>query len=187
MNKRNLYDIEPHKVGLLRTRQKYCFPCDDSVIRVDKNYVASRRFGSSVVVKDNLHFGIRERDCVINEKVVYEDELVNMDTRKDQDRRCEFWLEFENGMRMHAEMLDDPQIDTDLIPPVDNEHLKVGLGFTSNVQSAVSIAGNVDADAVLSEVDKETQGDAKSILKSNPNLSSKPPGEIGVTDAAAED
>jgi hypothetical protein len=33
-----------------------------------------------------------------------------MDTRKDQDRRCEFWLEFENGVRMHAEMLDEPEV-----------------------------------------------------------------------------
>jgi hypothetical protein len=181
MNTANLLDIEAHRVGLLRTRQKFCFPCDNSVIRVDKNQVASRRFGSSVVVKDNLHFGIRERDCVINDKVDFEDELVNMDTRKDGDRRCEFWLEFENGMRMHAEMLDIPEVETDLIPPINNEHLlKAGMEFTSNVQSNVSIGGNVDGDADLNDEDKKTEGDAKSILKSNPNLSSKPAGEIGI-------
>ena len=186
MNTANLLDIESHRVGLLRTRQKFCFPCDDSVIRVDKNQVASRRFGSSVVVKDNLHFGIRERDCVVNEKVDFEDELVNMDTRKEQDRRCEFWLEFENGMRMHAEMLEDPAVDTDLIPPVNNDALQVGLGFTSNVQSAVSIksptAGDVEAGTEPNQDDQKTEGDAKSILKSNPNLSSKPAGELGVNE-----
>jgi len=34
------------------------------------------------------------------------------------DRRCEFWLEFENGVRMHAEMLDKVQPLAELIPPI---------------------------------------------------------------------
>jgi hypothetical protein len=68
-----------------------------------------------------------------------------------------------------------------LIPPINNEHLlKAGMEFTSNVQSNVSIGGNVDGDADLNDEDKKTEGDAKSILKSNPNLSSKPAGEIGI-------
>lgn len=33
------------------------------------------------------------------------------------DRRCEFWLEFENGTKMFAEMLDPVPAQTDLIPP----------------------------------------------------------------------
>jgi hypothetical protein len=53
-------DIDMHRVGLVRNRQKYCFPCDNSVIRIDKNFIGSRRFGSSVVVKDNVTFGIKE-------------------------------------------------------------------------------------------------------------------------------
>lgn len=32
------------------------------------------------------------------------------------DRRCEFWLEFENGSKMFAEMLDPVPAKTDLIP-----------------------------------------------------------------------
>lgn len=55
-----LIDIGADKVGLLRMNSKYCFPCDNSVIRVDKCNVGSRRFGSSLVVKDNLVFGLRE-------------------------------------------------------------------------------------------------------------------------------
>jgi hypothetical protein len=92
------------------------------VIRVDKNWVAGRRYGSSVVVKDNLCFGIRERDDVVQEKAMGDDELVNMDTRKDSDRRCEFWLEFENGVRMHVEMLEEPSINDEVIPVADNKH-----------------------------------------------------------------
>ena len=35
-----------------------------------------------------------------------DDDILNFDTRKATDRRCEFWLEFENGVKMRAEMLD---------------------------------------------------------------------------------
>lgn len=106
-------DIEAHKVGMLRQRQKFSFPCDNSIIRVDKNYVASRRFGGSCVCKDNFQFGIRENSKVYNDKVTGEDELLNMDTRKDSDRRCTFWLEFENGVRLHVDMQDEPETETD--------------------------------------------------------------------------
>jgi hypothetical protein len=94
------------------------------VIRVDKNYVAGRRFGSSVICKDNFSFGIRERAEVFDEKVLGEDELINMDTRKDSDRRCTFWLEFENNCRFQVEMLDDPAVDEAMIPPYDNSVLE---------------------------------------------------------------
>ena len=72
-----LYDIPTHKVGLLRSNQKYCFPCDNSVIRVDKINVAGRRFGASVVIKDNLTFGIKEDPAKVIEKVADDDELLN--------------------------------------------------------------------------------------------------------------
>jgi len=29
-----------------------------------------------------------------------DDDILNFDTRKSTDRRCEFWLEFENGVKM---------------------------------------------------------------------------------------
>jgi hypothetical protein len=35
--------------------------------------------------------------------------------------RCEFWLEFENGVRMHTEMVDPVKSKTELIPPIDRE------------------------------------------------------------------
>ncbi len=53
-------DLAPHKVGMLRTNQKYSFPCDNSVIRVDKHIASGHRFGASVVIKDNMVFGINE-------------------------------------------------------------------------------------------------------------------------------
>ena len=87
-------DIPTYKAGLLRTNQKFCFPCDNSIIRVDKHYVGGRRFGASVIIKDNLVFGVREDETKVKEKVADEDELPNLETKKASKRDCDFWLEF---------------------------------------------------------------------------------------------
>ena len=55
-----MIDMDLHRAGILRSKQKYCFPCDDSVIRVDKNFFGNRRLGACVVKKDNMIFGIKE-------------------------------------------------------------------------------------------------------------------------------
>lgn len=57
----------------------------------------------------------------MNEKVSMEDLMMNFETKKTIDRRCEFWLEFENGTKMFAEMLDPVQANTDLIPGQGNK------------------------------------------------------------------
>lgn len=139
-------DIEAHKVGMLRCRQKFSFPCDNSVIRVDKNYVAGRRFGSSCVCKDNFSFGIRERSSVFEDKVLGEDELINMDTRKDSDRRCTFWLEFENACRLSVDMLDDPEIEESLIPVYDNTLLEEQNKKTLDLNNTSELAADADLD-----------------------------------------
>jgi hypothetical protein len=104
-----LIDIPTHKGGLLRTNQKFCFPCDNSIIRVDKHNVGGRRFGASVIIKDNLVFGIREDEATVKEKVPHQDELPNQESKKAGNRNCEFWLEFENKARLHIAMID--QVD----------------------------------------------------------------------------
>jgi hypothetical protein len=58
------------------------------------------------VVKDNFVFGIKETAQQLKEKVSLEDQCLNFESKKVSDRRCEFWLEFENGVKMFAEMLD---------------------------------------------------------------------------------
>jgi len=87
------------------------------VIRVDKNQVGARRFGSSVVIKDNLIFGIKEDAAKVEEKVEGDDELYNMETKKASNLNCEFWLEFENQVRMHINMLEKVEAKAELIPP----------------------------------------------------------------------
>lgn len=109
------------QLGLVRQNTKFCFPYDNAVIRVQKNIVGSRRFGSTLVIKDNLTFGIKESKDVVSEKVPCQDEILSMEARKTVDNRCEFWIEFENGTRMHAEMQNSVRSRSELIPPQSDE------------------------------------------------------------------
>jgi len=56
-----LLDIANDKVGVLRSNTKFCFPSDNSVIRVDKHHVGQRRMGESRIIKDNFCFGLNEK------------------------------------------------------------------------------------------------------------------------------
>ena len=111
-----VYDIASHKAGLLRSNQKFCFPCDNSIIRVDKFYAAGRRFGASLILKDNLVFGIKEDPKTSAAKVAGEDELPNLEAKKTSKRNCEFWMEFENKARLHIAMLEPAQPEKERVP-----------------------------------------------------------------------
>ncbi len=73
-----------------------------------------------MVIKDNMVFGIKEESAIVQEKVVGDDELFNMETKKASNRNCEFWLEFENKARFHVAMLEPVEPEKELIPPQDN-------------------------------------------------------------------
>ena len=105
---------------MIRANQKYCFPCDDSVIRIYKYYVGSRRFGAILVSKDNLVFGIKEKQSEVDGKPEGHDEIMNMETRRSENRSAEFWMEFENKVRMHVAMFDKEEPDETSIPPMTN-------------------------------------------------------------------
>lgn len=115
-------DLDTNKVGVIRTNTKYSYPCDNSLIRVDKLLIGGRRLGTSLILKDNLTFGIRERSDNFTKKTsMEEDEILRnrelwsskvMDNR----RRCDFWLEFENGVKMLVEMADEIQANFSDIP-----------------------------------------------------------------------
>ena len=57
-------------------------------------------------MKDNFVFGIKETSATLSDKVSLEDQILIFETKKTTDRRCEFWLEFENGVKMFAEVLE---------------------------------------------------------------------------------
>jgi len=43
--------------------------------------------------------------------------LRNRDAKSQQDKRCDFWLMFENGVRLNIEMQDHLEADMDQLPP----------------------------------------------------------------------
>ncbi len=57
-------------------------------------------------MKDNLVFGIKERNEAFKSKLGNEDELLSREAWFASDRRCDFWLEFENGVKLLVEMVD---------------------------------------------------------------------------------
>lgn len=57
----------------------------------------------------------------VEEKVFGEDEFSPMELRKVQERDCEFWLEFENQVKLSISMQKEVEPDLKLIPPVNNE------------------------------------------------------------------
>ena len=107
---------------MIRTNTKYSYPCDNSLIRVEKLLIGGRRLGSSLILKDNLAFGIRERaDNFKSKTSMEEDEILRnreLWSGKDMEsrRRCDFWLEFENGVKMLVEMADEMQAKLTDIP-----------------------------------------------------------------------
>lgn len=106
----NLLEIDSDKVGIIRTNSKYSYPSDNSLIRAEKVMIGGRRIGCSLVVKDNLVFGVRERHETFKHKhSIEQDELLrNREAwfAEQNDKRCDFWLEFENGIKMLVEMAD---------------------------------------------------------------------------------
>ena len=114
-----LLDISNDQVGVLRVNTKFSFPSDNSVIRVDKTSVGQRRMGESKIIKDNFTFGVRERKEVFDLKAQNEDCLRNRDAKEKQDRNCDFWLLFENGVRLSIEMQEHQEPAMDLVPRAD--------------------------------------------------------------------
>ena len=47
VDRARLLDIPPDKAGLIRVNTKFCFPSDNSIIRVDKYNIGQRRLGES--------------------------------------------------------------------------------------------------------------------------------------------
>mmetsp|Transcript_22921 Transcript_22921/g.35279 ORF Transcript_22921/g.35279 Transcript_22921/m.35279 type:complete len:245 (+) Transcript_22921:1995-2729(+) len=101
-----LLDLPADKAGVVRINTKFCYPSDNSVIRIDKYNIGQRIMGESQIFKDNLIFGITEKQDVFASKVSNEDKLRNRDAKQLQDKRCDFWLTFDNGVRLTIEMQD---------------------------------------------------------------------------------
>jgi hypothetical protein len=72
--------------------------------------------GSSLIIKDNLSFGVREKVERFMEKGGEEEIFLNRESWATTDRRCEFWMNFENGTKLLVEMQDHLDIALSEIP-----------------------------------------------------------------------
>lgn len=96
----SLINVEDAKVQCITEKSALMYPDDNSVIRVDHFAVGGQQFSKSVIIKDNLRFGLRSRaKC---EPEPHKDyglvrQLAVGDT--------EFYLHFENGTKMGLEQV----------------------------------------------------------------------------------
>jgi hypothetical protein len=66
-----------------------------------------------------LVYGVRERQDRFKEKVGGEEEIANREAWFGSDRRCDFWLDFENGVKFLVEMADHVNVDYKEIPALE--------------------------------------------------------------------
>jgi hypothetical protein len=124
--------VDSSKVGVLKENLKYAFPCDNSIIRIDKCEIGGRRVGKSLIVKDNLIMGVRERADRFTENAGGDENLISREGRQDKDSRCEMWMVFENETRMLLEMQDKQTLPLQEIPPMEQvPDLEEGIDETS--------------------------------------------------------
>jgi len=75
-------------------------PSDDSVIWTTKIQIGSWSIGRSVVLKDNLLFGIKEQ----NNKEHFGDEILDDSYKDSLPNPSNFWLKFGEDCRLFVEM-----------------------------------------------------------------------------------
>ena len=102
--------------------------------------------GKSVIVKDNLVFGIKERRERFIENKGGEEKLLSREGRQNKDVRCEMWIQFENGTRVLVEMQDKQNLNLQEIPPSEPvQELEEGVDATSQPDELNhSVEGSVD-------------------------------------------
>lgn len=90
-----------------------------------------------------------------------EDQILNFETKKTMDRRCEFWLEFENGTKLFAEMIEPVSPQFDMIPPSEAEDKSRVL----NADKSKEVVIRIDDQIPSNQSRNEQQSENKSILK----------------------
>lgn len=64
---KSLLNVEDAKIQCITEKSALMYPDDHSVIRVDHFSVGGKQFSKSVVIKDNLRFGLRSREGCVEE------------------------------------------------------------------------------------------------------------------------
>jgi len=111
----SLINVEDAKIQCVTEKSGLMYPDDNSVIRVDHFQVGGQQFSKSIVIKDNLRFGLRSRAAHETEPHS-EFGLVRQIAEGDS----EFYLHFENGTKMGLEQIKmqrNPQRTVQVPPP----------------------------------------------------------------------
>lgn len=133
-----MLDIEDDKVQNVAEKSVLLYPDDNSTMRVDHFTIGGKTFSKSIVVKDNLKFGLRARNQAndeikqevvarkAGEKVAEKDDPSEGLVQYRSVGDTEFWLNFENGTRMGVEQVQLKRlpykiIRTDPEPPTAEE------------------------------------------------------------------
>lgn len=99
---RQLFSVEDAKVQSVMEKSAFLYPDDNSVMRVDHFSVGGQKSKKSLVIKDNLKFGLRERQEGSSKSVTDADYgLVSQAVCGD----TEFFLHFENGTKLGVEQV----------------------------------------------------------------------------------
>jgi hypothetical protein len=93
----HLINVEDAKIQLITEKSAFMYPDDNSIIRVDHFSVGGKQFSKSIVMKDNLRFGLRARQDITTEHKDFG--LVRQVAVGD----TEFYLHFENGTKLGLE------------------------------------------------------------------------------------
>lgn len=97
-----LLDIDDQKVSSIQEVSQMFYPYDGSVIKVDHCAVGGVEFKKSVIIKDNLAFGLRKAmDRPYDSATTTGEEYGLVSYKKVGD--TDFWLRFENDTKMLIE------------------------------------------------------------------------------------
>lgn len=110
-----LINVEDSKIQCVSEKSALMYPDDNSVIRVDHFAVGGCQFSKSIVIKDNLRFGLRTRAST-KQEAHSEFGLVRQIPVGD----TEFYMHFENGTKMGVEQIKmqrNPQMEIEVAPP----------------------------------------------------------------------
>jgi len=97
-----LLDIDDQKVSNIQESSQMFYPYDGSVMKVDQCSAGGLEFTKSIVLKDNIAFGLRkacDRHYDLPASPVEENGLVSYKKVGDTD----FWIRFENDTKVLVE------------------------------------------------------------------------------------
>lgn len=158
-----LLDIDDQKVSSIQENSQMFYPYDGSVLKVDHCSVGGVEFKKTIVVKDNLAFGLRNATDAHYEMAVPHTEEHGLVSYK-KVGHTDIWLRFENDTKVLIEAvqkLRNPQkvIKTDPPAHVVEEYKKQKAAFEA-YQTYIKNKGKPGAPGAPPQVDEPKEPEA---------------------------